>query len=263
MDQGLIARWMVLVVPLGFCGCASADGFGSDLAEDELRFRDDGGRQTRDPGDGGNWLGNGLNDPTASHVDPQFGLGTPEGLAEHPDLVDHPDYLKTAEYLVECALGPQQSLTKVVDGVTIELHGLVGLAPEWESGECDQDCQEWVTACLLARTNVSGQEVTVAIRSDHDDVGTKPTQGYPKYEASWFGNLFVEDPVMYFCEGNGGGLIAAQRQDRTCSTGEDCGFVDLGSCYSPGRCDVQQGTRVECMANGKAYHTLSTYLANP
>jgi hypothetical protein len=195
-------------------------------------------------------------------VSPQFGLSTPEGLAEHSDLIDDPDYRETVEYLVECALAPYQSITKTVGGQTVELHGLLGLAPEWEADACEEDCQQWVTACLLARTNVSGQDVVVGLRSDHEAVGTQPTPNFPKYEASWYGNLFAPTPRMFFCEGNGGGQAAAQMQGRTCSTGDngDCGFTNMGSCYDPGRCAKQQGTRIECTAEGISYRTLSTYL---
>ena len=77
------------------------------------------------------------------------------------------------------------------------------------------------------------------------EIGTSPTNDYPHYEASWFGNLFTDPPVMYMCEGNNGGTIAALREGRTC-VGGLCEFTNVGSCLNAGRCDVLSGTRVEC-----------------
>ncbi|MCA9704243.1 MAG: hypothetical protein KDK70_00140 [Myxococcales bacterium] len=256
---------------LTFAVGACTDDFGVDPEPecDALEFRGGGSAtETRDPGgdpDGGLWLGNGLENPTVDGVNPEHGLNTPEGMAERGDLLGDTHHHALMEYLVECALPAGHSISKSVGDDTVVFEGLVGMAPEWEDDACDEDCQEWVSACLLARTNITGQEVFIGLRADHETVGTQPSPLFPVYEASWYGNLFAPNPVAYFCEGSEGGQVMAQLHGRTCSTGNngDCGFTSMGSCLTPGRCGVSQGTHVACSAAGKTYHTLSTYVDVP
>lgn len=263
MNKGIIAQSIGLVLSCVVCACAVGDDSAHEFDVDSVSFRDDGGNRsdTRDPG-GGLWLGNGLQYPSVGGFDPKHALNTPEGLAEDPALLDDPEYLKTTEYTVECALGLGQSVTKVVNGQTVVLSGRAGLAPEWQTGVCDENCQQWVSACLLARTNITGQEVVVSLRSNHPAIGTQADPDYTLFEASWYGNLFTDPPSMNFCWGGEGGLIEASVDGRTCSTGsyEDCDFVARGMCSSEGLCQSEQGVYVDCKADGVQYNTIATYL---
>ncbi|MEM9455096.1 MAG: hypothetical protein AAGF11_13020 [Myxococcota bacterium] len=262
---------------LACTGCTEFEGVESDFEfDDEIEFRGGGGTPGRRPGGGGGpWLGNGLQSFALSGVSTQHGLSTSEGLSEDTGLLADPAYWDTVEYLVECALPFTESITKNVVGTdgpqTKILSGLVGLAPEWKDGACDQDCQEWVTSCLLARTNLTGHTVWLGLRAEHPAVGTHSDPDYPLHEASWYGNLFAPTPQMYFCRGSSTALSVAYQQGRTCSTGhhEDCGFTSLGSCYGGNLCAGGGGGAdgndpvTHCSSGDKEYKTLSTYIDIP
>jgi hypothetical protein len=221
---------------------------------------------------GGGYIGNGLHDPEIGGIDPDHPLSTGAGM--NPELLDDPDRLATAEYVVECALPEGTSITKLVDGVPTVLHGALGLAPEWEDDACDQDCQEWVTACILARTNVGEQTVELWLKGDHVALGTGTSLEYPVYEASFFGNLFVDETAQYMCPGLLVGPLLAQLQGRTCSAtlGGYCDMTSYSSCtllplLDP-RCGVEglvtSPTLTDCRAGsppaGDGFRTISSYV---
>lgn len=265
--KGTIVRGLGCILLTGACACAAYDDFDEELYLDDLSLRQTEStvRAEADHPGGDLWIGNGLHTPNVSGIDPDHPLDTPEGLSESLGLLVEPDHWATAQYLVECALSPEQSITKTVDGETVLLEGQLGLAPEWETEACDEDCQQWVTACLLARTNVTSETVWLGLRAHHPAIGTNDNPSFPLYEASWYGNLFAKTPEQYFCQGNPAGLLSAHRAGRTCSTGqhEDCGFTELGRCRSNDRCDYDEGTARDCVANEKTYNTISTYVDVP
>ena len=237
----------------------------------ELEFREATVAPTRATR-GAGYVNNGLHDPQLGGIDPAHPLGTDAGL--DGSLLDDPDRLDTAKYVVECALTEDVTLVKLVDGVSTDFHGALGLAPEWEDGTCDEDCQEWVTACLLARTNVSGQTVALWLKGDHPELGTGTNLAYPIYEASFFGNLFANQASQHVCPGLLVGPLLAQLQGRTCSAvlGEYCDMTSYSACttlplLSP-RCGVQGLVTAPTLTNcrrgsppsGSGFHTISSYV---
>lgn len=262
-------RWALscFVGSLGAVLCACAPAY-DEADGDDLEFRSDDGGVDASPGrpSGGGWISNGLEDPDLSGVDPAFALSTPLGLAEDVGLLTDAALQGTAEYLVECALPLGESIDKTVGGQTLTFEGLLGLAPQWQYGSCDEDCQQWVTACLLARTNVSGQSVTIWIQSDHPAIG----YGIPDdviHEASWYGNLFAGPDEQYLCKGEPSGPVAAKREGRTCSQGQTCGFTKYSHCDKANRCTLagpDGDVPIDCMPDDAwqdpSYHTISTYV---
>lgn len=237
----------------------------------ELEFREETDAPTRTTR-GGGYVNNGLHDPQVGGIDPDHPLSTGAGL--DGSLLDDPDRLDTAKYVVECALPEGVTLTKTVDGVPTDFHGALGLAPEWEDGACDEDCQEWVTACLLARTNVSEQTVELWLKGDHPALGTGTNLAYPIYEASFFGNLFVDQDAQSMCPGPLVGPLLAQLQGRTCSAtlGGYCDMTEYAACTTlpllAPRCGVQglptSPTLTNCRAgsppSGSGMRTISSYV---
>jgi hypothetical protein len=222
---------------------------------------------------GGVWINNGLEDPDVSGIDPAFALSSAQGLADDHGLVLDPELRDVVRYVVECALPLGHEITKQVGGQSLVFEGALGLAPEWEDDECDEDCQEWVSACLLARTNVSGQSVTVWMRADHPAIGDGTSLLHPAYEASFFGNLFADPESQHMCKGPLVGPLLAQLEGRTCSAvlGEPCGFVEYTDCPVQPRCAYPllgglglTGSPVGCIAGdvdtGASLHTISTYV---
>ncbi len=217
----------------------------------------------------GLWLDVGLHETSLSGIDVAHPLELPQGLAEDSPLLIDPESRAVVQYLVECALGSDQSVAKVVDGQTLTFDGALGLAPQWEDEACDEDCQQWVSACLLARSNATDAAVEVILYGDHPALDGYHPSMLSKHEASWFGNLFVEPEVQYLCEGK----IPADRDGvavgRACSTDvpEDCGFTNVGSCYAGARClalGPAPHRLIDCAAqepdSGLRYRTVSTYV---
>jgi hypothetical protein len=223
-------------------------------------------------GGGGGYIGNGLHDPEIGGFDPDHPLSTGAGL--DAALLDDPHRLATAKYVVECALPAGTSISKVIEGVPTVLSGALGLAPEWEDDACDEDCQEWVSACVLARTNVSEQTVQLWLKGDHPALGTGTNLAYPIYESSFFGNLFADESAQYMCPGLLVGPLLAQLQGRTCSAtlGGYCDMTSYSSCallpLLVPRCGTEglitSPTLTHCRAgttpSGDGYHTISSYV---
>lgn len=269
MNTQLRGCGLIGSLALSLCACGPADD--SYHFEADIGFRSgDDGTVDAQPGrpSGGGWISNGLQDPSLGGVDPAYGLSTPQGLSPAVGLLDEPALRGTAEYLVECALPWGSSITKEVDGQTLVFDGLLGLAPEWEDGDCDQDCQEWVSACLLARTNGSGNEVVIWIQGEHEGVGYGVPEG-AVLEAAFYGNLFVDSDERYLCKGSRHDVVEAHRNGRTCSFGwgDDCDFTMYRSCSKKNRCDFtgpNQDVPSNCRSGKKAtsapMHTIATYI---
>lgn len=158
-----------------------------------------------------------------------------EGLADlDPDVIDPGLF----EYLVECALPADQS---VLLGGTM-FHGKTGLAPEWAEAPCELACQEWVSACLLTRTNTYSIPVLLYTTSMHpvmeDDRGDAD---FPSEEGAFWGNLFVRPPLEYACRGTGADPLILSF--RVCAQpGNRCGIQWVGPC---GRTDGDTGLATE------------------
>lgn len=212
---------------------------------------------------GGGWLNNGLEQPNVAGIDPAFGLSTAAGLS--PDgLVAASDFRSTVEYVVECALGVEDSVTKVTAvGEVITFRGALGLAPQWRDGSCDEDCQEWVSACVLARTNHTGENVRIWMQADHPEIGFG-VPGEAVLEAGFFGNLFAGTDEKFYCKGEPTGNVAAKREGRTCSSGSNtCEFIKLNNCSQ--RCDLvgaHEDVPANCWYDSSVdrYHTIATYI---
>lgn len=256
--------WIAIAALAGLGACSPDEGAGSGA----LAFRDDTTAPPRPPG---GWINNGLSDPDVGGIDPAHALDTPEGL--HGAALVDPDRRATAEYLVECALPEGDAVTTVIDGETVEFAGALGLAPEWLDGPCDEDCQQWVSACLLARTNVSGNAVALWLRGEHPALAQSTNPAYPFYEASFFGNLFLGDEHAHMCPGTLVGPVLAQLDGRTCSNlvGGYCDFTTYLACgLLPKRCDfegllspVASDCKTGTIPGGAPLRTITTYVADP
>ncbi len=167
----------------------------------------------------------------------------------------------------------------------------------WQSGRCDETCQRWVSACVLARTNAYGVHVPISLRAPADapqpiknalalgaDEGAEcrpgvdpndPSCGFTLREGGFYGNLFATQPLdpapstspivatpsFYACAGPGSNIPAVTK--RFCSSQGDQAVIDVpGMCRpagdQPGVCDAED-------ANGNmvACHTATTDHATP
>jgi hypothetical protein len=110
-------------------------------------------------------------------------------------------------YLVRCALPAGSSLSKADQtGKIYTFPGQIGLAPEWETTSCGQNCQRWVSACMLALVNTSGQHYPLWMVAQSPAIGWGLDADYPFQEGSFFGNIFMTPPSAYFCGGRDLGI---------------------------------------------------------
>jgi hypothetical protein len=218
---------------------------------------------------GGDWLINGLSEPTVSGVKTAYALDSPQGLGAEGWLVEgDPDGEKVIGYLVECALDEGDSVVVESTAGTYVFHGDVGLAPEWKSGPCNESCQQWVSACLLARTNEVGADVMIFVQSTHPSLGFGYDEEFPNFEGTFFGNVFSDPAPMYACRGDTEGTAAAMQQGRNCTLSEEhCGFTTYADCDTEAGCDLGPTglPTVGCqpVAEGPSYHGISVHVRNP
>lgn len=222
---------------------------------------DDGGGGGGTTGDGfeGKLSNNGLRfDPEALRAIGTDALGAWASESEAnaapsavDDLLAHDAGLEHLEYIATCALDEGTSLVVETESGAQSFPGVYGLAPDWIESGCDTTCQRWVTACLLAHTNVAGYSVTVSLRGDHDGMAWDASieEEFALQEAGFYGNAFVDDPdsgvpALYACFGRG--LVSFDDEDaeadgtahdylrrRMCSFGVTCGLQSTGPCYYP------------------------------
>jgi len=133
------------------------------------------------------------------------------------------------KYLVSCALPAEQTL--VLGDVSFP--GGAGLAPEWAEGPCEEPCQEWVSACLLARTNIYEIPVSIYLSGPHPALGDDDTErlaaGFDMEEGAYYGNLFLPFPRRYTCRGSG--YDPLYQSVRVCAQrGGRCNMQWVGAC---------------------------------
>lgn len=256
-------RCLVLAIIPAFGTACDAQFRVGGIDDDAMTERSNPGG----PGGGGIWINNGLSEPSVVGVHPAYPLSSPLGLSEVEGVLTNEDTHIAARYLVECALPLEASIVKTVDGEQLVLEGHLGLAPEWEDGACDGDCQQWISACMLARTNVNSQSLPIALRADHPAIGFDGPNN-TVYEASYFGNLFAAPAGKYMCEGSEAAVDTAHLSGRTCSSDpEGCDFEGYDDCEEEDRCEfvAEDGgvTAVDCVPAGSntEYHTISVYIA--
>lgn len=225
---------------------------------------DGGGGRT-----GGDWVINGLSDPTVSGVKTAYPLDSPQGLGAEGWIAEgDPQGEKVIRYLVECALDEGDSITVTGASGTHVFEGDLGLAPEWKDSPCNATCQQWVSACLLARTNESGADVMIFVQGGHPSLGFGADPEYPNYEGTFFGNVFADSTLMYACRGTASGTQAAIAQGRTCTIDDDhCGFKTFGDCVSEAGCGIDStGVAThDCQpfAGGPVYQGIAVQVVTP
>jgi hypothetical protein len=130
------------------------------------------------------------------------GIGTVGGLSSTSGLMTTAGGRDIVKYLVRCALPMGQSFTKQdQSGTSYTFPGAIGIAPEAVTGTCDLDCQEKVSACMLAHVNNSGAHIGIWLVGPDAAIGWGSNSSYPYQEGAFFGNLFPSNWQGYYCAG--------------------------------------------------------------
>ncbi|WP_437812550.1 hypothetical protein [Sorangium sp. So ce1078] len=149
-----------------------------------------------------------------------------------------PESRELLSFIVSCALPEDQSFSVDVDRSSYTFVGELGLAPEWgkKHGSCGEKCQEWVSACLLARVNHLGEHVMISLRGQNDALSStrKERDRYDSPEATYYGNVFLDTQRRFACLAPGEDSIP-----RVCGPSlDDCVVDVVGECE-----DVCDGPR--------------------
>jgi hypothetical protein len=155
------------------------------------------------------------------------------------------------QYLVGCALRADQTATLHVDDHAYTFEGAMGLAPEWADGDCGESCQQWVSSCLIARSNARGERVEISLRGDHASLATTRFEeaAFPAAEARYYGNLFADEPVVAACL-----LPGNDELERVCGELAECPVDLMGSCD-----DLCDGTGCADVAGNRFAHAIAVY----
>lgn len=171
---------------------------------------------------------------------------------------------QSLRYLVRCALGEGDTVT-LPGGET--LPGAFGLARGWALRPLDRDGQELVSACLIALTNARGVHVRVGLTGP-DLRGEPLAPRFSFMEASFYGNVFVDPPIIRACTGtrDAAGRQVIGRIDRVCGEPDNpCGVANDGPCEATGcsHWDARGTSRhcVEARGGGRSFlHPITVYL---
>src|SRR5262245_48207334 len=132
------------------------------------------------------------------------GLSTSGGLSSTVGLMTTEGGRQFVDYMVKIAYPAGHSLTKQDQyGKSYTFQGALGVAPEVENGICDVDCQEKLSAALLAHVNNSGLHVGIWLVGPDNGIGWGSSPDFPFQEAAYFGNLFGGNMPGNYCSGKG------------------------------------------------------------
>lgn len=166
-------------------------------------------------------------------------------------------------YAAGCALGDGQQVSYTADGDAVTVSGAMGIAPAWTDRALTADEAAWVSACVLARVNLTSTVVSISARGAGPglDTGADERADYQVEEGAFWGNAFVDLGAVaaYACEGvdqaaddSYGDLPlrkCAQWDGVTGSNQTPCGFHYAGLCQdacatadSYAGCSFQGGT---------------------
>jgi hypothetical protein len=179
------------------------------------------------------------------------------------NALQDPDAREVLKYIVSCALPATAELVTPEETYPGEL----GLAPEWgePGGHCDQNCAEWVSACVLSRVDFLGVHVEISIRGDEPALATSPAEqaAYPDREATYFGNIFTAPQQRFACLPPG-----ATEDPRVCGPSiEGCVMSFTAACNEVCAPPSSDGAYNNCRAavdgNGwdvQAFRSVTVYL---
>ena len=156
------------------------------------------------------------------------------------------------KYVVSCALPADKSIKMQIDGKSYTFPGSLGMEPQWgeRGGSCDESCQRWVTACVLARVDFLGIERPISVRGLNPGLRTtvKEALDFPVSEATYFGNVFAPGKPLYACLSPG--LTTDQR---VCGDSmASCPMQVVGSCARACAFEGPFGSFNFCSTSGKA-----------
>jgi hypothetical protein len=198
----------------------------------------------------------GLNKLGLNSLDPQLLVSTPDGR-------------EVMSYIVSCAM-PLGSEVTVQDlgGGSYTFPGWLNLAPAWATRTPTVSERRWVSACLLARTNVYATEVSISMRHDSNlallSTSAERAQ-YTNAEGAFYGDLFTIPQTWYACS-NRSWTPFAPDSLRMCALSSngvttDCTFSYAGACNK--KCSDKTAPFGACKGGTTTYAEVITIFLTP
>lgn len=182
-------------------------------------------------------------------------------IATTPGMEDTNAHQMYTAYLVGCALTPGQSVTSNYLGQILTYPGSIGLAPAWTTRALTQTEELEVSACVIARANLTGTNVTISVRGESTALSTTLDErtSYNVEEAAFYGDVFSSSPgAKRACNGVDqvrDGDTYGDLPLRQCGQPDPnnpgytlCGFVFDGNCANT--CTVNGDHYVQCGQHG-------------
>ncbi len=182
-----------------------------------------------------------------------------------PALFATPEGREQLDYLVGCALGSGQNFDVKVAGVSYTFKGSVGLSPSWETGALKVSDRNWISACMLARTNYFHVSVPISVRGTRLVTTSSERAAYTLVEGAFWGDIFTPGAAIKACAGpyKLAGSTLSTLPQRECTTAPDgvttkCGFTYAGACAAI--CTETTAGYQNC---GGISETITSYVAKP
>ncbi|HLL21919.1 MAG TPA: hypothetical protein VK427_07300 [Kofleriaceae bacterium] len=185
------------------------------------------------------------------------------------DMMANEDSREVYSYVVGCALPSGQSITALdAAGNSYTFAGALGLAPAWATRAPTVSERRWVTACLLARTNLYGVSVNISIRHDTNLAllsSASERATYTNVEGAFFGDLFATPQTWYACSRRTWSAYSTNslRMCALSSNGSttDCGFTYVGDCAA--RCSDRTAPFGACLGGTTSFSEVITIFLTP
>ena len=190
------------------------------------------------------------------------------GLAT-TDMMANADSREVFSYVVGCALASGTSLTaQDSKGVSYVFQGAIGLAPAWATRIPTVSERRWVSACLLARTNLYGIQVQISLRHDTNSAlstSAAELSQFSRTEGAFYGDLFASPQSWFACSGRSWTQFATNSL-RMCALSTngsttDCGFTYAGPCNTA--CSDPSAPFGQCAGGSTRYAEVITINLTP
>jgi hypothetical protein len=169
--------------------------------------------------------------------------------------LNYPRARRVLQYISECALPPGSRVRFwSADGNWQGwFDGVGGVAPEWQSGWCNERCQQTVSACLYSRINGDDRVININVRRNLASGGHVVDQfwkdNYPRLEAAYWGNFFrgfddyglLDMHACFGFDATAGDWRVAQFRKRYCGENDSsqaCASVIAGPCGMTRSCPL-------------------------
>ncbi len=131
----------------------------------------------------------------------KFSINNPAAAS----MVSSAEGRQVLDYLIGCSLRKNQKFTVSSGGQTFTFQGDAGLAKGWKNHALDDKQKRWVSACMFARINNQGVNMSISLRGPHKALRVTQAEvnQFNKEEGVFYGNIFTGTaPVVgWSCRG--------------------------------------------------------------